>query len=76
MGLKTQRVSPKGLCFSSLLSTGSEKVKGIPIEALKKLESPMNLICVTPVRIEALFSEFKESGYSSRQTLEYFQNKD
>lgn len=52
------------------------KVKGIPIEALKKLESPMNLICVTPVRIEALFSEFKESGYSSRQTLEYFQNRD
>lgn len=37
---------------------------------LKKLPSPMNLISVTPVNIEALFSEFKKKGYSSRQTLD------
>ena len=36
---------------------------------LEKLESPMNLICVTPTEIQALFSDFKKEGYSSRQTL-------
>lgn len=44
--------------------------KKIPLTALEKLESPMHLICVTPVKIEVLFSEFKKNGYSSRQTLE------
>ena len=42
--------------------------KKIPIAALQKLETPMNLICVTPVKAEVLCSEFKENGYSSRQT--------
>ena len=42
--------------------------KKIPIVALQKLETPMNLICVTPVKAEVLCSEFKEDGYSSRQT--------
>lgn len=46
------------------------QIKKIPIEALKKLPSPMNLIRVTPVKMEALFSEFKKEGYSSRQTLD------
>lgn len=36
---------------------------------LEKLESPMNIICVTPTEIQALFSDFKKEGYSSRQTL-------
>ncbi len=44
--------------------------KKIPLAALEKLESPMNLICVTPVKIEVLFSEFKKEGYSIRQTIE------
>ena len=43
--------------------------KKIPLDALKKLPSPMNLICVTPTRIDALFSDFKKDGYSSRQIL-------
>lgn len=43
--------------------------KKIPLSALEKLESPMNLICVTPVKMEVLFSDFKKDGYSSRQTL-------
>lgn len=43
--------------------------KKIPISALEKLESPMNLICVTPETIEVLCSDFKKDGYSSRQTL-------
>ena len=42
--------------------------KKIPIGALQNLQPPMNLICVTPVKTEALFSEFKKDGYSSRQT--------
>ena len=29
----------------------------------------MNLICVTSVKIEALFSDFKKDGYTSRQTF-------
>lgn len=42
--------------------------KKIPLEALKKLNHPMNLIRVEPDKIEALFSDFKEDGYDSRQT--------
>lgn len=45
------------------------KIKKIPLDALQKLENPMNLICVTPTKIDVLFSDFKEDGYSSRQTL-------
>ena len=44
------------------------EVKKIPLAALKKLDPPMNLICVEPVKIEALFSNFKKEGYDSRQT--------
>lgn len=43
--------------------------KKIPLDALKKLPSPMNLICVTPTRIDALFSDFKKDGYSIRQVF-------
>ena len=43
--------------------------KKIPLDALKKLPSPMNLICVTPTRIDALFSDFKKDGYSVRQVF-------
>lgn len=45
--------------------------KKIPLDALRKLASPMNLICVTPVKMEVLFSEFKKDGYTSRQTVEF-----
>lgn len=41
----------------------------IPLEALKKLGSPMHLLCVRPERIDYLYSGFKEEGYSARQTL-------
>lgn len=43
--------------------------KKIPLEALKKLDSPMHLICVHPERIDYLCSDFKKQGCSSRQTL-------
>ena len=55
--------------FSDVYKAHAE-YKKIPIAALEKLDSPMQLICVTPVKIEALFSDFKKDGYSSRQTLE------
>lgn len=57
--------------FSEIYNAHAE-YKKIPLTALKKLESLMNLICVTPVKAELLFSDFKKDGYSSRQTLERF----
>lgn len=41
----------------------------IPLDALRKLSSPMHLIRVCPTRIDCLFSEFKELGCGPRQTL-------
>lgn len=43
--------------------------KKIPLETLRKLPSPMHLIRVRPVRIDCLFSEFKDLGCAPRQTL-------
>lgn len=45
--------------------------KKIPLEAFKKLPEPMNLIKVTPVRINFLNSDFKKKGYSSRQEMKF-----
>ena len=48
--------------------------KKIPISALQKLAGkghPMHLICIAPVRMDVLFSEFKKQGYDSRQTLDF-----
>lgn len=36
------------------------KIKKLPVETLKKLASPMNLICVTPVKMEVLFSDLRK----------------
>lgn len=43
--------------------------KKIPLAVLKRLATPMNLICTTPTEINALFSDFKNEGYNVRQTL-------
>ena len=43
--------------------------KKIPLDALRKLPSPMHLIRVQPTRIDCLFSDFKELGCAPRQTL-------
>lgn len=43
--------------------------KNIPLDALRGLRSPMHLICVHPTRIDCLFSDFKELGCGTRQTL-------
>lgn len=45
--------------------------KKIPIEALKKLPKPMNLIKVLPKHIDFLNSDFKKSGFSSRQCIDF-----
>lgn len=62
---KAEMIEP----FSDVYKAHAE-YKKIPLAALEKLESPMNLICVTLVKIEVLFSEFKKEGYSIRQTIE------
>lgn len=43
--------------------------KKIPAESLKKLSHEMYLICVTPVQIDFLWSEFKKMGYGMHQHL-------
>ena len=50
--------------------------KKIPAAALQKLADPghpMHLLCITPVRMDALFSDFKKQGYDSRQKLDFTQ---
>lgn len=45
--------------------------RGIPAENLKKLPHELYLICVTPSRIDFLWSGFKKLGYDSRQFLTF-----
>jgi uncharacterized protein YhbP (UPF0306 family) len=45
--------------------------KKIPIEALKKLPEPMNLIKIVPTVYDFLSSDLKKEGYSSRQELKF-----
>ena len=44
--------------------------KKIPVKALQNLMDqgkPMNLLCISPVRMDVLCSDFKKDGYDSRQ---------
>lgn len=43
------------------------KKRKIPVEMLKKLESPMWLVKIKPAEIICLNSDFKKNGFSSRQ---------
>lgn len=43
--------------------------KKMPIEALRKLPEPMNLIKVTPVKIEFVNAGFKQYGCAMRQSI-------
>ena len=45
--------------------------KKIPLEALKKLPSPMHLIKITPKHIDFLNSAFGEQGFCARQALNF-----
>lgn len=46
-------------------------VRKIPLEALKKMPHPMNLVKITPKKIEFVNSEFKKEGADSRQALHF-----
>lgn len=54
--------------FSDLYNSHAA-FKKISVEVLKKLDSPMQLLCITPSEMILLFSDFKKEGYSNRQTL-------
>lgn len=43
--------------------------KEVSLEFLRRLQSPMHLICVHPLRIDCLFSDFKAQGCNPRQVL-------
>lgn len=65
-GLQVQGIAEVIEPFSEAYNHAAE-CKKIPIEALKKLPEVMNLIKVTPVRMNYLSSELKKKGYGSRQ---------
>ena len=47
--------------------------KKVPVGALQKLFDqgrPMHLICITPSKMDVLFSDFKKQGYDARQVLD------
>lgn len=43
--------------------------KKIPLDTVKKMEEPINLIKVVPKEIDFLNSDFKKNGFDSRQHL-------
>ena len=45
--------------------------KKIPVEAMKKLPQPMNLIKVEAVSMDYLDSDLKKEGFASRQHVEF-----
>ncbi len=55
--------------FSDDYIKAAEKRK-LPLEALKKLDHPMNLIKVVPKSLDFLDSDLKKDGFSVRQHLE------
>ena len=51
--------------------------KKIPLAALQKLADqghPMHLLCIAPVHMDVLFSDFKKQGYDSRQKIDFTQD--
>ena len=60
---------------AELISHGSKEYsqvlafKKIPESAIQRLSHPMYLIKIVPNSMELLFSEFKESGFDSRQQV-------
>lgn len=48
----------------------------IPVTTLRKLMDqghPMRLLCIVPMRMDVLFSDFKNQGYDSMQKLDFTQ---
>ncbi len=46
------------------------EMKKIPVEAMKKLPMPMNLIKIVPESFDLLDSDLKKEGFASRQHME------
>ena len=44
--------------------------KKIPVDAMKKLPQPMNLIKVTPTAFDYLDSDLKKDGFGNRQHMD------
>ena len=50
--------------------------KRVSVEVLQNLADrgqPMRLLCIEPVRMDVLFSDFRKQGYDSRQVLDFTQ---
>ena len=48
--------------------------KRVSVEVLQNLADrgqPMHLLCIEPVRMDVLFSDFRKQGYDSRQVLNF-----
>ena len=72
--LKSVQVMGKAVIIEPMSSEyiAHAEYKKIPIAALQKLADqghPMHLLCIKPVKMDVLFSEFKKLGYDSRQVL-------
>ncbi|MDD6259377.1 MAG: pyridoxamine 5'-phosphate oxidase family protein [Erysipelotrichaceae bacterium] len=46
-------------------------LKKIPVEAIRRMEEPMPVICIRPKETDILDSDFKEKGFDSRQHYQY-----
>ena len=46
------------------------EMKKIPVEAMRKLPQPMNLIKIVPESFDYLDSDLKKEGFASRQHME------
>lgn len=61
-----EMVDPESPVYLSLL-----KEKHISEEKLKLLQHELNLICITPQRIDFLWSGFQKMGYAARQFVTF-----
>lgn len=75
-GLKSVQVSGKAKIIEEMSKeyVTHAEYKKIPVASLQKLIDQghsMHLLCVEPLKIDALFSDFKKQGYDVRQVLDY-----
>ena len=48
-----------------------KKILAVSLQKLMEQGHPMHLLCIEPVRMDVLCSDFKKQGYEVRQTLIY-----
>ncbi len=76
--LKSVQVTGKAAILEPMSAeyVAHAQYKKVPVAALQKLFDqgrPMHLICITPVKMDVLFSDFKKQGYDVRQVLDFSQ---